>query len=65
MLQEFIGRLSSRKFLLSVAAIGIIVLDGYLNIGLTPQDKTLLITVVIGFIGAEGAKDLMTTNKKK
>ena len=57
----------SRKFLLAVGIIVLIVLNKKLNLGLDLDEsviKTILI-VALGYIGVEGVKDVVTEIKKK
>lgn len=49
-------RFSSRKFLLAVFTIGVVILND--RIGLTPQGIQALVYTTIAFITAEGIKDI-------
>ena len=57
----------SRKFLLAVAVIALIIADQKLNLGLgidSEQAMKVLMAVALGYIGIEGAIDIVKTVKK-
>ena len=58
MLQDFLRRLTSRKFLTAVAAYSIVMLAG---LGVVEFDREVIATAtaaLIAYIGVEGATDL-------
>jgi len=56
--KEFLGRASSRKFLLSVAIITITVLNSKYNWGISTGELGILAGIIAAFIGVEGIKDI-------
>jgi hypothetical protein len=57
-LMDFLQRISSRKFLLTLAAVAITVINQRFNIGLQTEDLILVASVIISFITLEGIKDI-------
>lgn len=58
MKSDLLSRLTSRKFLLAVFGLIIILLQGKVN--LTPEQVESMVQVIIAFTAAEGVADVVT-----
>lgn len=52
-------RLKSRKLWLSVISALLVILNKKLNLGLSDQDITLMVTSLLSFVVVEGGADIM------
>lgn len=57
-IKEFLGRVSSRKFLLSFFTVLLIVLNKRFSFGLEDADIYTLSGIVALYVGVEGIKDI-------
>lgn len=55
---EIIGRFTSRKFLLVVGIFALVVLNDRIGLHINDFQVGALVTVALGFITAEGYKDI-------
>lgn len=53
----FYERLTSRKFLIIVAGITLLILDATQRLMLTPEQETLITGMIVGYLGVEGYID--------
>lgn len=58
MTNDFITRLTSRKFLLAVFGLVVILLQGTVNF--TPEQVESVVQIIIAFTAAEGVADAIT-----
>ena len=56
-------RLKSRKLWLSVISALLVILNKKLNLGLSDQDITLMVTSLLSFVVVEGGADIMERRK--
>lgn len=63
-MSDFTDRLKSRKFLLAVfGAIGLFLTD-VLEIPISPETWTAIVSLILSYIAAEGLADVVTRAKK-
>lgn len=60
----FLQRLSSRKFLSVAIAAVVVILNELFNWNLSKDAITSLIFLVLGYVGVEGTKDVVTEIRK-
>jgi len=58
------NKYTARKFILAVVAIALIVINEMWQIGISKEAIQEIVKVVLGFIGAEGIKDIFAVAKK-
>jgi len=62
-MQEFIGRLSSRKLLLAFGFGLLVALNRFFELGLEQSELEQILKAVVGFILAEGGADVVSRLK--
>ncbi len=62
---DFVNRLKSRKFLLALFACIGAFLTEVLGINISPEAWQTIVTLILGYIAAEGAADAVERYKKK
>lgn len=63
-MKDFLARLTSRKFILAVAAMVVAFGNGYFDWGLDVKDVLALVASALAYIGIEGAADLKRIKAK-
>lgn len=58
-------RMTSRKFLISLAFVLVVFLNKMLDVGLTEDEIQQVMVVVLGYLGVEGTKDAITEYQSK
>lgn len=64
-MNDFKERLSSRKFLLTVAFGLLVIANKAFEFGISDSDLDQLFSAVLAFIGFEGAADVVKSYRKK
>lgn len=64
-MSDFTDRLKSRKFLLAVFGLVFAFLTDILGVQIDPNTWNTVITLILGYITAEGAKDVIDALKRK
>ncbi len=62
-LLDFLSRITSRKFLVTLAGIVLIILDTQYHF-LDNSQRVSLVIVVVGYLTAEGAADVISRSKE-
>lgn len=64
-MSEWTDRLKSRKFLLALGTFGFAILTDVFGLNISPETWSTILTVVLGYIGIEGAADIAERIKQK
>lgn len=63
-MSDFLERITSRKFLLTVFGALTVILNTVLELGLSENDLTLVSGILVSFIGAEGVADAIARGNR-